>query len=63
VAELSDWEPPPPWEGSLEDLGPVKLEVVQPGSAEAKRWAYLLDDFVFLPLRLGTLAFYSRSQR
>lgn len=52
VAELSDWESPPLWEGSLEDLGPVKLEVVQPGSFEAKRWAYLLDRHHYLGFRV-----------
>ena len=62
VAELCGWEEPSRWEGSLPDVGPVGLEVVTPGTPEARRWAYLLDRHHYLGLRvvgenLGYLAY------
>ena len=62
VAELCAWEEPSRWEGSVQDVGPVGLEVVNPGTPEAGRWAYLLDRHHYLGLRvvgenLGYLAY------
>ena len=48
VAELCAWEEPSRWEGSVQDVGPVALEVVNPGTPEAGRWAYLLDRHHYL---------------
>jgi hypothetical protein len=67
VAELAAWEEPARWEGSLQDVGPIRVEVVRPGTSEAGRWAYLLDRYHYLGLRvvgenLGYLA-YDRAGR
>lgn len=67
VPELCAWEEPAPWEGTLQELGPVRLEVISPGTPEAGRWAYLLDRYHYLGLRvvgenLGYLA-YERTGR
>lgn len=62
VAEPCAWEEPSRREGSLQGVGPVGLEVVTPGTPEARRWAYLLDRYHYLGLRvvgenLGYLAY------
>ena len=67
VPKLLDWEEPPPWAGTLQELGPVRLEVVQPGSSAARRWAALLERYHYLGFRvvgenLGYLA-YERTGR
>ena len=67
IPELSGWEEPARWEGSLQELGPVRLVVVNPGSREARRGADLLDRYHYLGLRvvgenLGYLA-YDRTGR
>ena len=67
VPELGVWEEPARWEGPLQELGPVGLEVVRPGTPESGRWASLLDRYHYLGLRvvgenLGYLA-YDRAGR
>jgi hypothetical protein len=52
VADLPGWEPPPALESSLRELRPVRLELVRAGTTEAKRWAYLLNRYHYLGLRL-----------
>jgi hypothetical protein len=52
VAELAEWERPPALESSLRELRPIRLQLVQAGTTEAKRWAYLLDRYHYLGLRL-----------
>ena len=67
VAELAGWEEPVRWEGSLPEVRPIRMEVIRPGTSEARRWAYLLDRYHYLGLRvvgenLGYLA-YDRAGR
>ena len=62
VSGLPDWEEPSGWEGSLKELGPVRLEVMKPGSSEFGRWAFLLERYHYLGFRqvgenLGYLAY------
>ena len=52
VPKLEGWEEPPFWEGSLQELRPVGLEVVSAGTTEARRWAYLLERYHYLGLRV-----------
>lgn len=52
VAELAAWEQPPLLESWLRELRPIRLELVRAGTTEAKRWAYLLDRYHYLGLRL-----------
>lgn len=52
VADLSGWEPPPVVESTLRDLRPVRLELVRAGTTEARRWAYFLNRYHYLGLRL-----------
>lgn len=52
VAELSQWEQPPVLESTLRELRPIRLELVRAGTIEVKRWAYLLDRYHYLGLRL-----------
>ena len=52
VADVSGWMEPTLQTRSLGDLGPVRLEPVSAGTPAAKRWAYLLDRYHYLKLRL-----------
>ena len=52
VPKLLDWEEPPQWAGTLQELGPVRLEVVHPGSSQARRWASLLERHHYLGFRV-----------
>ena len=67
VHGLIDWPEPSLWEGTLQEMRPVRVEVVQCGSAAAARWAYWLDRYHYLRLRvvgqnIGYLA-YDREDR
>jgi hypothetical protein len=67
VADLPGWEEPPLLESALRELRPVRLELVRAGATEAKRWAYLLDRYHYLGLRLvgenaGYLAYDGRGR-
>ncbi len=67
VQGLIDWQEPSQWEGILQEMRPVRLEVVQCGSPAAARWAYWLDRYHYLGLRvvgqnIGYLA-YDREDR
>ena len=48
----ADWQQPEPWEGSLGQIRPVKLEPISAGSAAARRWAFYLDQYHYLKLRV-----------
>lgn len=48
----ADWQEPEAWEASLGQLRPVKLELVSAGSAVAGRWAFYLDQYHYLKLRV-----------
>ena len=52
VARLSDWQQPEPWEASLGQIRPVKLELICAGSATVARWAFYLDQYHYLKLRV-----------
>jgi Domain of unknown function (DUF4338) len=52
VPRLSLWQQPPTWEGRLSQIRPVKLEVISAGSAAAVRWAFYLDEYHYLKLRV-----------
>jgi hypothetical protein len=52
VAHLRDWQQPEPWEARFGEIGPVKLEVICAGSATAARWAFYLDQYHYLKLRV-----------
>ena len=48
----ADWQPPQPWSAPLGDLTPVTLVPVQPASAARARWAFYLEQFHYLGLRV-----------
>ncbi|HEX9595621.1 MAG TPA: Druantia anti-phage system protein DruA [Anaerolineales bacterium] len=52
VADLPGWEEPPGRQRSLGELRPVGLEVIEAGTAQAKRWAYLINRYHYLGLHL-----------
>jgi hypothetical protein len=52
VVPLSDWQQPEPWAGRLGQIRPVKLEPVRAGSETAVRWAFYLDRYHYLKLRV-----------
>jgi hypothetical protein len=52
VVPLSDWQQPAAWEGSLGQVRPVKLEVICASSASWTRWAFYLDQYHYLKLRV-----------
>jgi hypothetical protein len=52
VARLKDWQQPEPWEARLGQIRPVKLELICAGSATAARWAFYLDQYHYLKLRV-----------
>jgi hypothetical protein len=52
VVPLSDWQQPERWEGSLGQVRPVKLEVIGAGSASGTRWAFYLEQYHYLKLRV-----------
>jgi hypothetical protein len=52
VTRLTDWQPPEPWEASLDQIRPVKLELIGAGSAAVVRWAFYLDQYHYLKLRV-----------
>ena len=52
VQGLIDRQEPSQWEGLLQEMRPVRLEVVQCGSPAAARWAYWLDRYHYLGLRV-----------
>jgi hypothetical protein len=52
VTKLADWRPPDVWEANLVQLRPVKLEPIGAGSSVAVRWAFYLDQYHYLGLRV-----------
>ena len=52
VPRLAHWQRPDPCEASLAQIRPVKLEPVGAGSAAALRWAFYLDQYHYLGLRV-----------
>ena len=46
------WQEPAPWESALPALWPLRLEVVQPGTGAARTWAFYLERYHYLGLRV-----------
>jgi hypothetical protein len=62
VADLPHWTEPPCRETSVAQLRPIRLEVIDAGTAQARRWAYLVNRYHYLGLHvvgenLGYLAY------
>jgi hypothetical protein len=49
---LPHWQQPERWEASLGQIRPLMLELVSAGSATALRWAFYLDQYHHLKLRV-----------
>jgi hypothetical protein len=49
---LPHWQPPGTWAASLGQIRPVKLEPISAGSTVALRWAFYLDQYHYLKLRV-----------
>lgn len=49
---LARWEQAPVRAADLGKLGPLQVRVVEPGTAERKRWAFYLHRFHYLGLRI-----------
>lgn len=52
VPPLAHWQPPPLRQAQLCELMPLQVRVIEPSSPEARRWAYYLDRFHYLGLRI-----------
>lgn len=52
VRRLPHWQQPETWEAGLDQIRPLKLELVSAGSAAALRWAFYLDQYHYLKLRV-----------
>ena len=52
VREPAGWQAPVPWRSSFQQPGRVSIDVVQAGTAEARRWAFYLDRYHYLGLRV-----------
>jgi hypothetical protein len=52
VREPAGWHTPGPWGSSFQQLGPVRVDLVQAGTAEARQWAFYLDRYHYLGLRV-----------
>ncbi len=52
VLRLAQWQPPDAWEAGLAQIRPVRLQPVCAGSAAAVRWAFYLDRYHYLGLRV-----------
>ena len=50
--QLADWRQPEAWEARLSQIRRVKLELICAGSAAALRWAFYLDQYHYLKLRV-----------
>ena len=46
------WQEPQPWTAPLAEINPVRVERIRAGSPEAKRWAFYLDRYHYLGLRV-----------
>ena len=49
---LARWEQAPVRAADLDKLGPLQVSVVEPGTAERKRWAFYLHRFHYLGLHI-----------
>lgn len=56
------WQPPAPWTAPLEELAPVTVRLVQPGTDLARTWAFYLHAYHYLGLRVvgENLGYFAR---
>jgi len=52
VREPCGWQAPAPWRSSFQQLGGVRVELIQAGTPEARQWAFYLDRYHYLGLRV-----------
>lgn len=52
VEPLPCWLEPSPWTAALSEISPVRVQRIQAGTPEAKRWAFYLDRYHYLGLRV-----------
>jgi len=52
VQSLAQWEEPSPQTMELAELRPLQISVVQSGTAQWRRWAFYLDRYHYLRLRV-----------
>lgn len=49
---LENWQLPAAWSASLHAIAPVSVEPIQPGTPEARTWAFYLHTYHYLGLRV-----------
>ena len=52
VSSPPSWQETQPWSAGLAEISPVRVERMQAGSLEVKRWAFYLDRYHYLGLRV-----------
>jgi hypothetical protein len=52
VAALAHWQEPPVLEAVLEQLQPLRIELVKAGTADQRAWAFYLERYHYLGLRV-----------
>ncbi len=52
LPQWPDWQLPQPWSARLNEIRPIAVELVVAGSAALSRWAFYLDEFHYLGLRV-----------
>ena len=52
VAALAHWQEPPVWGAVLAQLQPLKIELVKAGTADHRAWAFYLERYHYLGLRM-----------
>lgn len=52
VRPLTEWREPLPRQVPLAELQPLQVSVIKPGSAEWKRWAFYLEKYHYLGLKM-----------
>lgn len=49
---LAHWQEPPVWAAALEQLQPLRIQLVKAGTAEQRAWAFYLERYHYLGLRV-----------
>lgn len=52
VVPLPHWQEPPVWRATLEQVQPLKIELVKAGAADRRAWAFYLERYHYLGLRV-----------
>jgi hypothetical protein len=65
VASLPHWQEPPVLGAVLEQLQPLRIELVKAGSADQRAWAFYLERYHYLGLRVvgGNVGYLVRDNR